>query len=288
MKTLLLPPQIASSRFQFTRMVNGQPQLQQSLAAAMGASDLTGHVWLFVSPHDDDLAIGAGLLMQAAGQAGVDVQCLIVTDGCLGYCDPSQHADIVEIRQRETVRSFEMLGIEGSQLTFLGFPDGGLTRFIGRRRAAAGEPTIEGYTGLQNSFTHYLRELRPTRVFVPTRNDLHPDHQIAHNELMISLFHASGEIWPELGYPLKGPGVSELAIYCDFPGAPNLEIIGDEAAFETKLASIGAYESQRQIADLVESQRVSGSVEYIRDVEFRLYSPDRYRSLFSARQVAEM
>ena len=286
MKTLSLPSQIAASRFQFTRLVNSQPQLQDSLAAAMGGGDLTGHVWLFVSPHDDDLAIGAGLLMQAAGQAGVDVQCLIVTDGCLGYCDPSQHADIVGIRHRETVRSFEMLGIEAGQLTFLGYPDGGLTRFIGRRRAVLGEPSIKGYTGLQNSFTHFLRELRPTRVFVPTRTDLHPDHQITYNELMISLFHASGKIWPELGDPLRVPVVSEMAIYCDFPGTPNLEIIGDAAAFETKLASIAAYESQLQIAELVDSQRRSGPVEYIRDIEFRLYSPDRYRSLFSARQGA--
>ena len=106
MKTLSLPPQIAASQFQFTRLVNGQPLLQDSLAAAMGDSDLTGHVWLFVSPHDDDLAIGAGLLMQAAGQAGVDVQCLIVTDGCLGYWGQPPYVNhggpgpIHQIRQR--------------------------------------------------------------------------------------------------------------------------------------------------------------------------------------------
>lgn len=283
MAPVSLQSPVAVDSFQFTRMIDGQPTRMKSLTDAMGGADLTGQVWLFVSPHDDDLAIGAGLLMQAAVRNGVDVQCLIVTDGCLGYCCEEQKAGIVEIRRHETIRSFEMLGIPEKKVTFLDFPDGGLTKFIGRRVAEVGEPTIAGHTGLQNSFTHYLRELRPVHVFVPTKTDLHPDHQITHNELMISLFHASGRIWPELGDPLPVPQVHELAIYCDFPTEPQLEIVADQTAFETKLASIAAYESQLQIAELVESQRRSGPYEYIRDVHFRLYSPDRYRSLFSGR-----
>lgn len=270
-----------TSAFQFTRLVDGRPTRQASMPDALGRDDLTGDVWMFVSPHDDDLCIGAGLLMQAAVQAGVDVQCVIVTDGCLGYCQQDQADDIVETRRRETLRSFEVLGIASSQVTFLGFPDGGLTRFIGRRPAQDGEPDAGGYTGLQNAFTRSLRELRPNRVFVPTKTDLHPDHQITHNELMISLFHASGQIWPELGDPLAVPAVHELAVYCDFPTDPSLEVIGNDDAFDRKLRSILAYESQLQIAELVEQIKTDGPYEYIRDVEFRLYSPRRYRSLFT-------
>lgn len=247
----------------------------------METDELKNSTWMFVSPHDDDLCIGAGLLMQAAVHAGVEVQVVIVTDGCLGYCGSEQKDDIIEIRRDETLRSFEVLGIPNDHVNFLGFPDGGLTRFIGRRPAADGEPTVGEYTGLQNAFTHSLRELRPSRVFVPTKMDLHPDHQITHNELMISLFHASGKIWPELGDPLDVPLVHEMAVYCDFPADPNLEIVGNNSAFEVKLESIMAYESQLQIAELVQRIREDGPYEYIRDVEFQLYSPRRYRSLFS-------
>ena len=255
---------------------------QASLADAVGSSDLGEEVWMFVSPHDDDLCLGAGLLMQAAVQAAVDVQCVVVTDGCLGYCRPGQAADIIEIRRRETLRSFEILGIASDQVTYLGFPDGGLTKFIGRRPAESGEPEFGGYTGLQNAFTRCLRELRPVRVFVPTKTDLHPDHQITYSELMISLFHASGQIWPELGDPLEVPTVHEFAVYGDFPTDPHLEVAADESAFDCKQRSILAYESQLQIADMVEQARADGPYEYIRDVEFRLYSPRRYRSLFTA------
>ena len=172
-----------------------------------------------------------------------DVQAVIVTDGCLGYCEASQQDDIVNVRRAETIRSFEILGVDASHLTFLGFPDGGLTKFVGRRPAVQGEPQVAGFTGLQNALTHALRELRPSHVFVPTRMDLHPDHQITHNELMISLFHASGKIWPELGDPLDVPQVHEMAVYCDFPSDPHLEVLGGEGPFERKLASIAAYES---------------------------------------------
>ena len=276
---------VSTSAFQFTRLVDGRPVRQTSLEAATGGEPLTGQTWMFVSPHDDDLCIGAGLLMQAAVDAGADVQAVIVTDGCLGYCEASQQDDIVEVRKAETIRSFEVLGVQESYVTFLGFPDGGLTKYIGRRQAVEGEPQVAGFTGLQNAFTHSLRELRPSHIFVPTKMDLHPDHQITHNELMISLFHASGKIWPELGDPLDVPQVHEMAVYCDFPSDPHLEIIGGDGPFETKLASIAAYESQLQIAELVEQLRSAGPFEYIRDVNFQLYSPERYRSLFSGDQV---
>jgi LmbE family N-acetylglucosaminyl deacetylase len=119
-------------------------------------------------------------------------------------------------------------------------------------------------------------------VFVPTSADLHPDHQITHNELMICLFHAAGTIWPELGEPLADvPKVYELAIYCDFPQAPQYEIRGDPAAFERKLQSIAAYRSQTQIARLVETIRAAGPVEYVRALNFRFYSPTNYKGLFS-------
>jgi LmbE family N-acetylglucosaminyl deacetylase len=283
MTTQTTKPSVATKSFTYTRLVDAKPVRQETIEDALNSGNetpLTEQTWLFVSPHDDDLCIGAGLLMQAAVAAGVDVECLIVTDGCLGYCKPEQESDIINIRLKETIDSFKVFDIAEKQLKFLGFPDGGLTQYIGRRKAQDNDPNIKDYTGLQNAFTYWLRELRPTRLFVPTKTDLHPDHQITHNELMISLFHASGKIWPELGDPLTVPKVSELAVYCDFIDNPHLEIIGNEAAFEAKLESIAAYQSQLQIAEMVDGVRKAGAYEYVRDVEFRLYSADRYRELF--------
>ncbi len=268
--------------FRFTRRDDdGTLRRSGDLAELMRANDLSRECWLFVGPHDDDLCIGSGLLMQAAVAAGVDLQAVIVTDGRLGYCLPEQRETIVAVRHNETVDSFRRLNIEADSVTNLGFPDGGLTEFLGRRPPRDAETPLEGFVGLQNSFTQALRKFRPTRVFVPAPTDLHPDHRITHSELMISLFHASGAIWPELGAPLvEVPQVYEMAVYCDFSEPPNLEIIADETHFRRKLASIAAYESQLQIGELVRSVKKAGPYEYIREVNFHFYCAETYKPLF--------
>ena len=228
------------SQFQFTRLTDHGAQRTHCLAEAMGTENLSQQTWLFVSPHDDDLCIGAGLFMQAAIREGATVQVLIVTDGCMGYCHLEDRDRIVDIRREEAYRSYEALGIPRDRVAYVGYPDGGLIPFIGRRRAREGEDAIAGYVGLQNALTYHLRKVRPTRVYVPTHTDLHPDHRITHSELMISVFHAAGAIWPELGEPLaEPPSVGELAVYCDFVDLPNLdELIHPQTADQKERARL--------------------------------------------------
>jgi len=276
------------AQFHFTRLTQHNAQRTSCLAEAISNNDLAQQTWLFVSPHDDDLCIGAGLFMQAAIQEGVTIHVLIVTDGCMGYCRLEDRDRIVQIRRDETFRSFELLGITAAQVHYIGYPDGGLVPYIGRRRAQSDEDHIAGYIGLQNALTYHLRQIRPVRVYIPTHTDLHPDHRITHSELMISVFHAAGAIWPELGKPLdEPPSVGELAVYCDFADPPNLEIIGDAEVFQIKLDSIAVYKSQIQIERLVESLRRAGPYEYVRESEFRLFTPDTYKPLFASYTAAD-
>jgi len=137
------------------------------------------------------------------------------------------------------------------RLRFLKYPDGDLSSFRGRHFSTTGSYSeVEGAVGMQNTFAYILRQIRPTRVFIPTSTDLHPDHRTAHEELMISLFHAQGNIWPELGQPIaEVPKVYEFAVYCDFPEPPQIRIETPPAMLEVKLAGIRAYASQEQGAN---------------------------------------
>ena len=54
-----------------------------------------------------------------------------------------------------------------------------------------------------------------------------------------------------------------------------------ESMLETKLRAILAYASQEQIGDVVEIQRASGPVEYLRELNFRFYAPQQYNELFA-------
>ena len=269
---------------QITRLDSGRKTQFNNLASALGASNLARETWLFVSPHDDDLCLSCGLLMQQAVAEGVNVQVLVVTDGRMGYCTLEQRDSIVQIRRKETYESFGLLGIPKANIEYVAYPDGNLYTLQGRRKHRPDDEVqpIEGHVGLSNAFTYHLRRTRATRVFVPTSADLHPDHQVTHNELMICLFHAAGTIWPELGEPLADvPKVYELAVYCDFPAPPQLQIQGAAEAFEKKLASIAAYRSQTQIARLVQTIREAGPTEYVRELNFRFYSPNNYKPMFA-------
>lgn len=237
--------------------------------------------WLFVSPHDDDVIIGGAMLIQWALMNGVSVDVLIVTDGSMGYCTEEQKENIKEIRRKETNAAFALLGID--DVKWLGFPDGGLRLYQGRRKAQAGEPAqVAGYVGLQNSFTYWFRKLSPTRVFLMAESDYHPDHKVTHEEAVISLFHANNQIWPELGEGRNFfPAVYELAAYCDFVSPPTIEINGRPEMFEKKLKSISAFSSQEEIiAPLVRILKERGPYEYVREFDFKLYDPQVYRQLF--------
>jgi len=51
--------------------------------------------------------------------------------------------------------------------------------------------------------------------------------------------------------------------------------------FEKKLAGIAAYRSQLQIAKLVEIIRSAGPFEYLRELNFRFYSPNNHKPAFA-------
>jgi LmbE family N-acetylglucosaminyl deacetylase len=238
--------------------------------------------WMFVSPHDDDVAIGAGLTFQAGLVEGVAVHAVVVTDGRMGYCDFQQRRDIIKVRRAEAEKSYGILGLAAERLRFIECPDCNLSAFRGRHFTVIGAPTeIEGAGGMQNAFTHALRTIRPTRVFLPTSADLHPDHQIVHEEVLISLFHAQGNIWPELGKPIaEVPTVYEFACYCDFPKPPQIRVEATPKMLEKKLNAISAYESQDQVELVVAIQRNVGPIEYLHELEFHFYRPEQYHALF--------
>jgi LmbE family N-acetylglucosaminyl deacetylase len=239
--------------------------------------------WMFISPHDDDIVIGAGLTFQVGVAEGAKVHAVVMTDGRMGYCRFEQRRNIIKIRRAEAEKSYQILGIPLDRLRFIECPDCNLNAYRGRHFTTIGAPTeIEGAGGMQNAITHALRQIRPNRVFLPTSTDLHPDHKMVHEEVLISLFHAQGGIWPELGAPLaEVPRVYEFACYCDFPQPPQIRIDTPPAMLETKLEGIRAYASQEQIESVVSIQRNVGPIEYLRELQFHFYNPEQYHALFA-------
>ncbi|HSW46464.1 MAG TPA: PIG-L family deacetylase [Phycisphaerae bacterium] len=271
-----------SKPFQFTRLENGKKERTTNLLELLRIDRPEQARWLCVGAHDDDIAGGEGMWVAAARQAGIQVDVLIATDGRMGYCSAEQRHSIVQIRKQETFASFELLGVGREHVHYIDYPDDDLFVHQGRRLARPGEQDIAGFVGLQNAFTWYLRRLRPTHLFFPTPTDLHPDHRIVHQEMMISVYHAQGIIWPELGEPLeKLPTIYESATYSHFRQPPNLELRAADEVLELKLKALGVFRSQAQIELFLNHVRAGGPYEYLCEFAYPFYSPNHYKVLFA-------
>lgn len=257
----------------------GKTSAFPTLSAAFGAQK--GERMLFVCPHDDDANIGQGMTIALAAAEGIDVHVVIASDGAMGYCDLAERDTVAQVRKGETLESYKILGLKPDNIHYLGFPDCQLYRYIGRRKAAPGDTEIAGMTGLQNHFTYWIRKLGPKRIFTPAGTDLHPDHQAVYKDLLISIYHASGDIWPDLGKPCALPIMYEYPIYVAMDGDPDLMIEGDAALLQRKLDSVAAYVSQKQIAATVAAVRQAGPVEFSRNMNFHIYDPNEYKRVFA-------
>ena len=242
-----------------------------------------GEKWLFIAPHDDDIVIGAGLTFLAGVQLGVDIHAAVITNGRMGYCLPEMKDSIVEVRRNETRESFRSLGLPDDHLYQFDYTDGDLPHNSGRWLTDDPNDTrvIAGAVGLQNTMVWLLRQVQPTRVFIPNRLDLHPDHSTVNTELVISIFHAQGAIWPELGQPIPVlPKLYEYATYNDFISSPAYRVRVSDDLVDQRLAGIALYKSQLQIEMIVNEVRKAGGAEYLHEMTFKIFSATKYQSLF--------
>ncbi|MDR2115697.1 MAG: PIG-L family deacetylase [Planctomycetaceae bacterium] len=241
-------------------------------------------VWLFIAPHDDDIVCGAGLTFLAALQSQIKVFAAVISNGRMGYCTHEQRPVIAQVRREETQASFAYLGLPHENLYLFDYDDGSLLQNTGRRFATepADSNTIAGATGLQNTLTWLLRQTKPTRIFIPNRLDLHPDHKTVHYETVISIFHAQGGIWPELGTVIDTiPLLYEYATYSDFIKQPNIRVRVPDSLTEQRLQALALYKSQLQIELLVEELRKTGGKEYLLEMTFEIFKPEKYETLFN-------
>jgi LmbE family N-acetylglucosaminyl deacetylase len=162
---------------------------------------------LVISPHPDDEVIAGGGLIQRVRAVQGDVRVVYLTDG-ESYqagvkveehvADPksSDYREYGVRRQHEARAALETLGVDRSALTFLGFPNDGLTRLMStywsERRHAFTSPYTRRdrpppseivvpatrYRGedLTQELAAVIGRFRPTMIAVPRKEDQHADH----------------------------------------------------------------------------------------------------------------
>ena len=119
------------------------------------------------APHPDDETLACGGTIIKKIEQRFDVHVTVMTDGrhshgvTLGLAEPSPET-IAEIRAEEFSEATSILGVNPSNLIVLGFEDGKLKQHTTEAR----ERTVR-----------ILREVRPSEIYVPYRDDANEDHR---------------------------------------------------------------------------------------------------------------
>lgn len=178
---------------------------------------------LVFEPHDDDLVISMGGTALKLLNQGWEIKTVQLTDGRHGsdQIDPEQ---LVNIRREEKEDELDFLGIEAE---FIGVEDGTLWSEMQEDR----EEII-------SRIQRVLSDFQPDVVFMPSREEGHPDHR-ATNFLASRAIHSSDL------EPLK---VSYLVWAMPFLEGENLAEqvirVGVEEEYDDKLEALRLHESQ--------------------------------------------
>jgi len=134
---------------------------------------------MVVAPHPDDESLATGGILQQARADHAQVRILMLTSGdnnpwvqrlvehrvSIGRADRDRWG---RRRENEARASLECLGLPQDVLTFLNYPDQGLTPML-----------KQGDDSLVDRMEKEIEDFRPTLVLGPSPADLHPDHSAA-------------------------------------------------------------------------------------------------------------
>ncbi|AND68025.1 hypothetical protein ATSB10_05710 [Dyella thiooxydans] len=135
---------------------------------------------LVVAPHPDDETLATGILIQRVLAAGGSVHVLLLTDGDNNpwpqrrlerrlWVGRQARARWASRRRGEFMAALGELGLSGTDMTAMSWPDQGLTRMI----ASAAGACMEALDAV-------IARVQPTLVAMPALDDRHPDHGAAH------------------------------------------------------------------------------------------------------------
>lgn len=200
---------------------------------------------LVFEPHDDDLIIGMGGTALKMMDNGWEFRTVQMTDGRHGS-DEIEPEELVKIRREEKEKEIDYLGID---CDFLDYEDGSLWKQMQKNR---GE--------IVSDITQILSEFEPDVVFMPARNEGHPDHR-ATNLLVSRAVH-------DLDFePLKASYIVWQMPLLEGENLANKVVRTEvEQVYEEKLDALRLHESQ------IEEGRYDEMVENFNSFLGLLYS----------------
>lgn len=193
------------------------PTLSETDLIPFHVSPPVGERIIVLAPHADDETLGMGGSLRILSTCGKKIKVVVLTRGEKAETDTRKQQKHAEIRQKEAVKAFKILGV--SDYDFLEFPD--------RALIAHKEEAEEAIENIINDFA-------PDVLYSPSMVEFHPDHRAA-AELSLSLCKRNSQvrcIFYEVGVPLRPSFFVDIT-----------------RVFKHKRRAIKCYKSQIRITD---------------------------------------
>lgn len=228
----------------------------------------------FLSPHDDDVLLGAGYLLSAAIEARGIPLVFIFCKGDAGYSVPEDKPRIVETRKKETLKAYGKLGVEQDSLFYSDIPDFSLAPYVNR--------DLPRGKGLFEEQVKIFRKEKVSRVVFSSGFYEHWDHTAVYHMGIYSSPQAGDPILADLGEPHPPKSYYAYSVWGDFEpdygGVSGLSadkgILVDRKQEENIRGAIQAFSSQKKIFKAIVDYREkrksdSGYLELYKTVEIR-------------------
>jgi LmbE family N-acetylglucosaminyl deacetylase len=160
------------------------------------------------SPHDDDALIGCGYAMTAAMQNGAAVFVVIFCRGNAGYSTIDEKDSIEKIREAETLKAYEEIGVPPQNIFRFNYSDFSVIQHFGWQLNG-------GSTGAFEKTVKLLRELKITRLLIPNHHREHIDHTAVSLMGVWDASQAGDPILADWGYPQQIKTVMEYSVWAD-------------------------------------------------------------------------
>ncbi len=207
-----------------------------------------GETVAFLSPHDDDAALGAGYLVRAVKKHGGTPVILIFCRGDAGYSKAGDKKTIVATRRREAVASYGLLGVPPEDIFFFGLPDLSLMGRVDRIMPGGGKGAVD-------ALIRVLRSRRAGRVVFSSPHHENWDHTAVHHLGMYAAPQAGDPILADLGPPSPVQSCLIYSVWADFEPGPggglpaDLGILAGPGEERLVRKALAAFASQAAIMD---------------------------------------
>ncbi len=206
-----------------------------------------GETVAFLSPHDDDVLLGAGYLLKATVENSGTPLLLVFCSGDAGYSNPEEKDTITQRRRQEAIQAYGALGVKEENIHSFDIPDFSLMPHVNRN--------LIDTKGLFEEQVRLFREKRVSRVVFSSGYFEHWDHTAVFSMGIYTSPQAGDPVLADIGEPFAAQSHYVYSVWGDFepfenePGQIRADkgIVVKEEIEEEIRRSIQQFTSQRKI-----------------------------------------